>query len=123
TDRQLVIPVRTASQSGEIPGATLYSAIFGFGSEGIPPTSMGPDVLRPSSVAEALNDVQNLAQLKPDMIKIWVDGANKIKPAVYQAIISEAHHYNIKVAAHVYALADARQLVAAGVDVIAHSIR
>lgn len=44
-------------------------------------------------------------------------------PEIYRVIITEAHHHNIKVAAHVYYLEDARQLVDAGIDVLAHSIR
>jgi imidazolonepropionase-like amidohydrolase len=123
TDRKSVIPIRAASQRGEIEGATLYSAISGFGSEALPPANMSPEVLRPKSVAEAVKNVQDLTDLKPDMIKIWVEGSPKMKPEIYTAIIQEAHRHQIRVAAHVYQLEDARNLVKAGVDVIAHSIR
>lgn len=44
-------------------------------------------------------------------------------PAVYTAIIEEAHKRHLKVAAHVYAFADAKSLVNANVDIFAHSVR
>jgi imidazolonepropionase-like amidohydrolase len=47
----------------------------------------------------------------------------KMEPAVYEALIKEAHQQGVKVAAHVYYLEDARSLVNAGVDLLAHSIR
>jgi imidazolonepropionase-like amidohydrolase len=61
--------------------------------------------------------------LKPDVIKIWVDGNPTMKEEIYTAIISTAHKHGIRVAAHVYRLADARRLAAAGIDIFAHSIR
>ena len=39
------------------------------------------------------------------------------------ALIFEAHKHNIRVAAHLYYLEDARKLVGYGLDIIAHSIR
>jgi len=44
-------------------------------------------------------------------------------PAIYRAVIDEAHRRGLRVAAHVYYLADAKSLVADGVDVLAHSVR
>jgi hypothetical protein len=38
-------------------------------------------------------------------------------------VIEEAHQKHVPVAAHEYALADAKELVADGVDVLAHSVR
>jgi imidazolonepropionase-like amidohydrolase len=71
--------------------------------------------------------VQAAASRHTDFIKVWVDSLNGTKPAmqpeIYRAVIDEAHRHKIPVAAHVYALADAKALVNAGVDVIAHSVR
>jgi imidazolonepropionase-like amidohydrolase len=44
-------------------------------------------------------------------------------PAVFEATIAEAHKQKIKVASHVYYLADAKAVVASGVDALAHSVR
>lgn len=61
-------------------------------------------------------------------MKIWVDDFHgqmpqKLSPPIYKAIIEEAHAQGLRVAAHVYYLADAKQLVADGVDVLAHGVR
>jgi imidazolonepropionase-like amidohydrolase len=44
-------------------------------------------------------------------------------PEVYRALIDEAHKRRLRVAAHLVNLNDARGLVSAGLDVIAHSVR
>jgi imidazolonepropionase-like amidohydrolase len=67
------------------------------------------------------------APARPDWVKIRVDDnlgtAPKMPPAVYRAVIDAAHERGLRVAAHLFYLEDARDLVAAGVDFIAHSIR
>ena len=50
-------------------------------------------------------------------------GANDMRPDVYGALIDEAHKRNLKVAAHLFHLADGKGLVNAGLDVVAHSVR
>ncbi len=61
------------------------------------------------------------------MIKIRVDDnlgtATKMTPEVYRAVIDEAHTRGLRVAAHIFYLDDAKDLLRAGVDVIAHSVR
>lgn len=124
TEHPVGVKIRDSSRAGLIPGAVMYSAIYGFGTKELPPASMGfSDVYRPETVEEAIKDVDELAPLHPDVIKIWVDGNPTMKEEIYTAIIQEAHKKGIRVASHLYRLADARKLVAAGVDIIAHSIR
>lgn len=128
TDQPLVFPLRDSSRQGLIPGATLLTAGYGFGAKnGLPPAAFGTQVQRPATPAEAIVDVRKLALLKPDFLKLWVDDGGgtmpEIEPAVYEALIKEAHQQGLKVAAHVYYLEDARRLVNAGVDLLAHSIR
>jgi imidazolonepropionase-like amidohydrolase len=50
-------------------------------------------------------------------------GPNDMTPAVYGAVIDQAHKRGLRAASHLYYLKDARGLVDAGVDVIAHSVR
>jgi imidazolonepropionase-like amidohydrolase len=80
-----------------------------------------------TSEEEARRDVREIARKRPDLIKIWVDDRGgtvpKLTPALYRAIIDEAHKHRIRVAAHVFYLADARDLVEAGVDGLLHSVR
>jgi imidazolonepropionase-like amidohydrolase len=60
-------------------------------------------------------------------VKIWVDDRNgtvkKLSPPLYRAIIDESHKHGLHVVAHVYYLADARDLVDAGVDGFLHLVR
>jgi imidazolonepropionase-like amidohydrolase len=44
-------------------------------------------------------------------------------PEVYRAVIDEAHRRGLRVAAHLYYLADAKGLLDAGADFLAHSVR
>jgi imidazolonepropionase-like amidohydrolase len=68
-----------------------------------------------------------LAARKVDWVKIRVDDTlgttPKMPPAVYRAVIDEAHARGLRVAAHLFYLEDAQGLLAAGADLIAHSIR
>jgi imidazolonepropionase-like amidohydrolase len=77
--------------------------------------------------AEGRKAVQEMAAKKVDLIKIWVDDRDgkykKLTPDLYGAIIDEAHKHQLRVAAHIFSLADAKGLLKAGVDAFAHSIR
>lgn len=85
------------------------------------------DVLNPQTPDEARSDVGRMAALRADWIKIRVDDnlgtATKMAPEVFTAVITEAHARGLKVAAHIYYLGDAKALLKAGVDMIAHSVR
>jgi imidazolonepropionase-like amidohydrolase len=85
------------------------------------------DVITGRTPDEARAAVARVAALKPDVIKIRVDDnlgtATKMTPEVYRAVIEEAHARKLRVAAHIFYLEDAKELVRAGVDVIAHSVR
>ena len=62
--------------------------------------------------------------MKVDFIKTRLNGnANDMTPEVYRALIEQAHSRGLRVAAHMYYLKDARGLLDAGVDVLAHSVR
>jgi imidazolonepropionase-like amidohydrolase len=71
--------------------------------------------------------VRELAAKKVDIVKIWVDDRDKtvtpLPPSLYRPVIDEAHALGLRVVAHVYYLADAKELLRAGVDGFAHGIR
>jgi imidazolonepropionase-like amidohydrolase len=77
--------------------------------------------------AEAREQVAAVAAFAPDFVKIRVDdnlgAAPKMTPETYRAVIEEAHRRKLRVAAHIFYLADAEDLLAAGVDFIVHSVR
>jgi imidazolonepropionase-like amidohydrolase len=86
----------------------------------------GP-VITARTPAEARSRVAEAAAQKVDIIKIRVDDnlgtADKMPPEVYRAVIDEAHERGLRVASHLFYLADAKSLLAAGTDFVAHSIR
>lgn len=86
----------------------------------------GP-VLTPSSPDSARADVDKVAALNADIVKIRVDDnlgtAPKMRPEIYRAVIDEAHRKGMRAAVHVFYLDDAKDVVAAGADYIAHSVR
>lgn len=82
------------------------------------------------SEAEGRRHVQQLKAQGVQFVKIWVDDREgtvpKLSPSVYRAIIAEAHARDMQVLAHLSrtsALADAKELLRAGVDGFVHTVR
>jgi len=79
------------------------------------------------SAAEARKAVQELAAQNVDIVKIWVDTRDgkyrKLTPEIYGAIIDEAHRRGLRVTAHIFDLEDAKGLIRAGIDALAHGVR
>jgi len=85
------------------------------------------DIVVGTTPDEARQMVARVAAAKPDIVKIRVDDnlgtAAKMTPEVYRAVIDEAHRRDLRVAAHVFYLDDAKGVLRAGADVIVHSVR
>jgi len=128
-NRDLVYELREQQRKGRLGGTTIFTAGRGIGVPGGAPglPAMADQIYRPASVEEARKDVDELAAHRADMVKIWVDKGHgtmpEMTPEIYKAVIEEAHQKHMRVAAHEYALEDAKQLVTDGVDVLAHSVR
>ena len=79
------------------------------------------------SEEDARAAVRELAAKRVDLVKIWVDDRDgavpKLPPSIYRAVIDEAHKHGLRVAAHIYYLADAKELLRSGIDIFAHGIR
>lgn len=126
-------PLRADLHAGKAEGADLFGADHGIGvPNGAPPGKMmqvGTNQLdRPRTPEEARAAVDAAAARGTDLVKIWVDDFNgslpvKMEPAIWRAVIAEAHAKHLRVAAHVYYLEDARKLVDDGVDILAHGVR
>jgi len=116
-----LLPIRNET----IPGAARY-------------LSAGRGITRPepgrdntpywiNTEAEGRAAVKELAAQKVDIVKIWVDDRMgmypKLTPALYGAIIDEAHKAGLRVTAHIFTLEDAKGLLRANVDAFAHSVR
>jgi imidazolonepropionase-like amidohydrolase len=79
------------------------------------------DVMYPvTTVEEARAAVQDYVRMKPEFIKIWVDHRNgrvqTLTPPLYRAIIEEVHRHKVPVGVHNVTLADAKELMRAGVE-------
>jgi imidazolonepropionase-like amidohydrolase len=125
-DGDLIYGLRDAQHAGQLGGARLFTAGRGFAEASEHPNPA--DIrYRPSTPEEARAEVRELVEHRPDYIKMWVDNAlghgTKMRPAVYKAIIDEAHQHNVRVFAHEFYLDDAKSLLSAGIDGFAHSIR
>ena len=110
------------------------TALFRTAGRGIAMPNAGPNALywrdAPYGItteSEGRQAVRELAAKKVDFVKIWVDDRNKtvtpLPPSLYRPIIAEAHTLGLRVIAHVYYLADAKELLRAGIDGFAHGIR
>ena len=128
-NRDLVYELREQQRTGKLGGATIFTAGRGIGVPGGAPglPAAADQIYRPATADEARKDVDELAVHHADIVKIWVDKIHgtvpEMTPEIYKAVIDEAHQKRLRVAAHEYALEDAKQLVADGVDVMAHSVR
>ena len=104
--------LRDAQETPALATARLYAA--------------GP-VITGKTPEEAKKMVDTVAAQKPDFIKIRVDDnlgtSPKMPAAVYRAVIERAHEKKLPVASHMFYLEDARGLLEAGTDLLAHSIR
>ena len=76
---------------------------------------------------EAEEQANAAIELGADIVKIRVDdnlgASTKMTPEAYQAVIDAAHERGLRLAAHLYYLDDAKGLLAAGADLLAHSVR
>ena len=128
-NRDLGYQIRDEQHAGKFPGASLYTAGRGIGvPDGAPPLPVAPDqIYRPTTPEEAVAEVKQTAAHHADMLKIWVDDIfgkmPKLRREIYQAAIDEAHRHQLRVAAHVFYLEDAKALAASGLDALAHSVR
>ena len=79
------------------------------------------------SPEEAREQVSAVAASGADVVKIRVDdnlgSSTKMTPETYQAVIAASHEQSLDLTAHLYYLEDAKGLLRAGADLLAHSVR
>ena len=104
--------VRNAQETPELDRSRLLMA--GFALDGQDPE-------------KARAQVNQLADMGVDFIKLRIDDdlgtREKTTPEFYRAVIDQAHERGLKVTAHLYYLEDAKGILDAGVDFLAHSVR
>ncbi len=127
TDSDPIYAVRDAQRASRRPNtARVYTAGRGMVLKGGYPAAAGMRY-EVGTPAECAADIAELAAKKADLIKIWVDdhfGQEHTLPIdLSRAIIADARQHGLKVAAHIVNLSDAKELVAAGLYLLAHSVR
>jgi len=127
TDKNFVLDIRNQQRKGRPIMARLFSAGQGAVMKGGYGGLVG--VTQPISTPdEARKLVDEQAARGVDFIKLWMDDERKTIPVkmsfeISKAIIDQAHKKNLKVVAHVFYLADAKELVRQGVNGFGHMVR
>ena len=116
------VPLRLREEM--VPGAALVRtagagmAWPGAGAQGHP--SRADVMYFVSTEDEARAAVRDYVKIKPEFIKIWVDDRDgKMKtlpPSLYRVIVDEADKFGVPVGVHNVKLADAKELMKAGVE-------
>jgi imidazolonepropionase-like amidohydrolase len=85
------------------------------------------EVISGKTADEALAVVDRNHQMGVDFMKIRVDDnlgtSPKMTEEIYRAVIQRSHELGYKIATHMYYLDDAKKLLNAGTDLLAHSVR
>jgi imidazolonepropionase-like amidohydrolase len=125
----LPFKLRAEQDFGLLGGALYLTAGRGFAA---PDAGPGTPAMKASAYGitteeQARQGVREQIARNVAFVKIWVDDRNgtvpKLRPALYRAIIDEAHMQGTRVIAHVYYLDDAKDLARAGIDAFAHLVR
>ena len=85
------------------------------------------EVIGGATKEEVLSVLHENAELGVDWMKIRVDdnlgSTSKMSPEIYSEVIDTSHDLGFKLASHLFYLEDAKALLRAGTDFIAHSVR
>src|SRR5438552_10283756 len=126
-DGDLAMQIQDEQRQGKANGDRLFTAGQGIVARGGGPAGLGNIPIAVSSASDARKAVSEQAEKKVDAIKLWMDDGNgkgaKLKSDIYTAAIDEAHKRNLKIVAEVFDLADAKDLVKAGINGFVTSIR
>jgi len=127
TDKDFVLGMRDQQRKSRPTMARLFSAGQGAVMKGGYGGLLG--VTQPiSTPQEARKLVDEQAAKGVDFIKLWMDDERKTIPVkmtfeISKAIIDQAHKHNLRAVAHVFYLADAKELVREGIDGFGHMVR
>jgi imidazolonepropionase-like amidohydrolase len=127
TDKDFVLDMRNQQRKSRPNMARLFSAGQGAVMKGGYGGLLG--VTQPiSTPEEARKLVDEQAAKGVDFIKLWMDDERKTIPVkmtyeISKAIIDQAHKHHLRAVAHIFYLADAKELIREGVDGFGHMVR
>jgi imidazolonepropionase-like amidohydrolase len=111
-----LVKTRQEQLKGNLKGARVMTTLYRF--------EPRPDVTTPEQARAKVDEVVGRGA---DIIKVWVEsnyGAReKISPEVSRAVLEQARKHGKVTTAHIYELADARMMIEAGLNVLAHNVR
>src|SRR5690554_2192606 len=111
-DKEKAVPFRALNDTLPTNRARLYIA---------------GEVISGNTPEEALAAVERNHEMGVDFMKIRVDdnvgASTKMSEEIYLAVIQRSHELGYAIATHMYYLEDAKKLLEAGSDLVAHSIR
>ena len=111
-DQAAAVPLRAINDTTSTQRARLFIA---------------GEVITGKTPAEALAVIDKNKAMGVDFMKIRVDDnlgtSPKMTEEVYRAVIKRSHEMGYKIATHMYYLDDAKKLLDAGTDMLAHSVR
>jgi imidazolonepropionase-like amidohydrolase len=117
TDKgDVLVKIRRAQQGGDLRGARVMTTLARF----------EPDP-KVTTQEQARARVDDLVAQGADLIKVWVESLYgtraKIAPEIRVAVLEQARKHGKITTAHIYELADAKMMIEAGLNVLAHNVR
>lgn len=136
--------IKSDIDSGAILGPRLYGVKYGITAPNSHPMGLvrefgaakaiGANFIEVDSVEEARDAVRKVAAENPSGLKIYHSrtefpgtmcldcNCDKLKPEVLETLVREGHAHGLKVYAHIAYPSEAREVLEAGVDVLAHPV-
>lgn len=112
----VLVKTRLDQQRGNLRGARVYTTLHRF----------DPDS-KLANAEQARAKVDEVVGQGADFIKVWIDSLfglrPKLSPEVSIAVIEQARKRGRITTAHIFEIADARMMIEAGLNVLAHNVR
>ena len=112
---------KAKQKAGDLRGARVLTVKYRFMSA---PFMPGSDYKTPEA---ARGKVDEIVAKGADFIKVWIDAQGgrhpKLSPDYVAAVLEQARKHGKLTMAHIVELADARMVVDAGVNILAHNVR
>ena len=112
----VLVKTRLDQQRGNLRGSRVFTTLHRF--------DPNPEVSTPEQARAKVDEVVGQGA---DYVKVWIDSLYgmraKLSPEVSVAVIEQARKRGRITTAHIYEIADARMMIEAGLNVLAHNVR